>query len=107
MERLRAEGVEFSLGGAVAAVEKTADGLAAIVERDGESVRIEGSHLLVAVGRRANMDGLDLARAGIEAGPRSIPVDAGLRTANRRVFAIGDVAGPYQFTHMASYQAES
>ena len=105
MERLRAEGVEFSLGGAVAAVEKTADGLAAIVERDGESVRIEGSHLLVAVGRRANMDGLDLARAGIEAGPRSIPVDAGLRTANRRVFAIGDVAGPYQFTHMASYQA--
>lgn len=105
LARLRAEGVEFVLDGVVAAVKRTARGVAATVERGGESARIEGSHLLVAVGRRANMDGLGLAEAGIEAGPRSIPVDAGLRTANRKVFAIGDVAGPYQFTHMASYQA--
>ena len=105
LARLRAEGVEFVLDGAVAAVKRTARGVAATVERGGESARIEGSHLLVAVGRRANMDGLGLAEAGIEAGPRSIPVDSGLRTANRKVFAIGDVAGPYQFTHMASYQA--
>ena len=61
--------------------------------------------LLLAIGRRANVDGLDLEAAGIESSPRGITVDASLRTSNRRIFAIGDVVGPYPFTHMASYQA--
>ena len=105
MARLMEEGVEFLLGAEAAAVEKDAAGVALVVRRDGETIRVAGSHLLVAAGRRANMDDLGLAEAGIETGPRTIAVDAGLRTANRRVFAIGDVAGPYQFTHMAGYQA--
>lgn len=105
-ERIAAEGVEFCLGAAVSAVGKTASGgVAVTAEREGETLRLEGTHLLVAAGRRANMDGLGLAEAGIETGPRAIAVDAGLRTTNRKAFAIGDVAGPYQFTHMASYQA--
>ena len=105
LARLAEEGVEFLLGAEAAAVEKDAAGVALVARRDGETIRVAGSHLLVAAGRRANMDGLGLAEAGIETGPRTIAVDAGLRTANRRVFAIGDVAGPYQFTHMAGYQA--
>ena len=105
MKRLEAEGIEFSLGTGVTAVEASDSGPVVVAGRGGETVRIAGSHLLVAVGRRANMEGLGLAEAGIETGPRTIAVDAGLRTTNRRVFAIGDVAGPYQFTHMASYQA--
>ena len=105
MARLAEEGVEFLLGAEAAAVEKDAAGVALVARRDGETIRVAGSHLLVAAGRRANMDGLGLAEAGIGTGPRTIAVDAGLRTANRRVFAIGDVAGPYQFTHMAGYQA--
>ena len=104
-ERIAAEGIAFALESRVTAVERSDAGVAVTVERGGETSRIEGSHLLVAVGRKANMDGLGLAEAGIETGPRTISVDAGLRTSNRRVFAIGDVAGPYQFTHMASYQA--
>ena len=75
-----------------------------IVEtRDGDAIR--GSHLLVAVGRAPNTQGLDLSRAGIETTPQGIMVDASLRTSNSRVYAIGDVAGQGQFTHMAGYHA--
>lgn len=69
------------------------------------AVEISGSHLLVAAGRRANVGGLDLEKAGIDYSPMGIAVDARLRTTNKKVFAIGDVAGGYQFTHVAGYQA--
>jgi len=83
------------------------------VERDGRGIalhlaggeRIAGSHLLVAAGRQANIAALDLAAAGIKAGALGITVDTRLRTANRRAFAVGDVAGGPQFTHAALYQA--
>ena len=104
LDRIAAEGVEFALDAAATAVERTERGAAVRAERGGEQLRFEGSHLLVAAGRRANIDDLGLAEAGIEA-DRTITVDAGLRTTNRRVFAIGDAAGPFQFTHMAGYQA--
>jgi pyruvate/2-oxoglutarate dehydrogenase complex dihydrolipoamide dehydrogenase (E3) component len=61
--------------------------------------------MLVAAGRRANTAALDLPAAGIVAGPQGIAVDARLRTANRRVYAVGDVASGPQFTHAALYQA--
>lgn len=67
--------------------------------------RVEGSHLLVAVGRVPNLRDLGLEAAGIEYDRKGIRVDAGLRTSNRRVYAIGDVAGGPQFTHVAGYQA--
>jgi pyruvate/2-oxoglutarate dehydrogenase complex dihydrolipoamide dehydrogenase (E3) component len=67
--------------------------------------RITGSHLLVAAGRRPSIEGLDLPAAGIAAGPTGITVDARLRTTNRRAFAVGDVAGGPQFTHVALYHA--
>ena len=66
---------------------------------------IMGSHLLVAAGRRATVERLNLEAAGIEWARAGIAVDQGLRTSNRRVYAIGDVAGPYQFTHIAGYHA--
>ena len=62
---------------------------------------VTGSHLLIAAGRRANFAGLELEKAGIASTPQGITVDAGLRTGNRRVFAIGDVIGGLQFTHAA------
>jgi pyruvate/2-oxoglutarate dehydrogenase complex dihydrolipoamide dehydrogenase (E3) component len=67
--------------------------------------RIAGSHVLVAAGRRPTLATLDLATAGVAATESGIVVDARLRTTNRRVFAIGDVAGGPQFTHAALYQA--
>ncbi|UPY35682.1 FAD-dependent oxidoreductase [Sediminicoccus sp. KRV36] len=71
----------------------------------GDGHIITGTHLLVAAGRKPNMDGLDLALAGVETTPRGITVDARLRSSNKRVFASGDVAGGPQFTHVAGYHA--
>ena len=67
--------------------------------------QIAGSHLLIAAGRRADVDALDLEAAGIEASRHGIVVDARLRTTNKRVFAIGEAAGGPPFTHAASYDA--
>ncbi|MBM3557887.1 MAG: NAD(P)/FAD-dependent oxidoreductase, partial [Alphaproteobacteria bacterium] len=58
-----------------------------------------------AAGRRPNLGGLALEAAGIATGPGGLVVDGRLRTTNRRVFALGDVAGGPQFTHAAGYQA--
>jgi len=68
---------------------------------------ITGSHLLMAVGRKPNMDGLGLEKAGIEFERRGIKTDDRLRTTNKRVFAIGDVAGGKQFTHVAGDHAST
>src|SRR5205823_14740420 len=70
---------------------------------DGE--RVVGSHLLVAAGRRPSIAALDLPAAGIEATAKGITVDNRLRTTNRRAFAVGDVTGGPQFTHVGLYQA--
>jgi pyruvate/2-oxoglutarate dehydrogenase complex dihydrolipoamide dehydrogenase (E3) component len=71
-----------------------------------ENEIIEGSHLLIAAGRSANVDGLDLEKAGVEFSKRGITVDRGLRSvSNRQVYAAGDVAGGLQFTHVAGYHA--
>lgn len=101
LDRLRDEGVEIAEG---AVAEKVTGKAGAISIHTADGRVFEGSHLLVAVGRRANVDQLGLNKAGIEV-DRFIKVDAGLRTTNRRVYAIGDVAGPLQFTHVAGYHA--
>lgn len=76
----------------------------AIGGRDGDEI-IVGSHLLVATGRRPNIDQLGLDQAGIRYDPHGIVVDKRLRTTNHRVYAIGDVIGGPQFTHRAGYHA--
>ncbi len=103
--QLVADGIDLREGIKISGVEKTASGIAVTVDNDGTAERIEGSHLLVAAGRRPNVDGLDLEKAGIEATAKGITVDARLRTTNKKVFAIGDVAGGLQFTHVAGYHA--
>ncbi len=70
---------------------------------DGKS--IEGTHLLVAAGTRPNIDKLNLKAANITYDARGIRTDNRLRSSNQRVFAIGDVAGRHQFTHVAGYHA--
>ncbi|HEB78903.1 MAG TPA: dihydrolipoamide dehydrogenase [Rhodospirillales bacterium] len=104
---LKAEGVDIREGVKISRVEKTphdtpGGGVAVIL---GDETRIEGSHLLVAAGRRANVNGLGLEKAGVASSPMGIEVDARMRTANKKIFAIGGVTGGYQFTHMAAYHA--
>ena len=105
VDRLRADGVDIREGAKVTSVENHDDGIAVRVEaEEGESL-ISGSHLLVAVGRRPNVNDLGLEEAGVAHDRRGVTVDRGLRTSNRRVYAIGDVTGGLQFTHVAGYHA--
>ncbi|MFY8113880.1 MAG: dihydrolipoyl dehydrogenase family protein [Rhabdaerophilum sp.] len=101
-DALANEGVAIREGIRLARVEAAASGITLHLET-GES--IAASHLLVAAGRRPDIEGLGLDAAGIRTHAAGIMVDARLRTSNRRVFAIGDVAGGAQFTHLAGYQA--
>lgn len=99
------EGIAIREQVKITRIEADGSGIAAVFETEGGEERIAGSHLLVAAGRRPNVADLDLEKAGIEHGPRGIEVDARLRTTNKHVFAIGDVAGGPQFTHVAGYHA--
>jgi len=109
IEQLSKEGINFHEGVNNLRFEQYDDGIHAFFdEDDGDKIQdcdIQGSHLLIATGRKANVNGLNLEAANVTYSPRGIEVDARLRSSNKRVFAIGDVAGPYQFTHMAAYQA--
>jgi len=107
LDRLRAEGVEIREQAKVAEVGGTAGAIRVTLE-GGETVT--GTHLLVATGRQANVEGLGLEAAWVEFDRRGVTVDKGLRSvSNRRVYAIGDVAGGeaggLQFTHIANYHA--
>ena len=103
--RLVAEGVETIGGASVARVAWRDGGVALSLAGEDPAAQLAGSHLLVAAGRRAHTEGLGLDAAGIAATERGISVDDRLRTTNRRVFAVGDAAGPYRLTHMASHHA--
>ncbi len=101
LDQLRSEGIEI----AEDAMAKEVRSKAGAVEIEVQDGRVfKGSHILMAVGRKANINDLGLDTAGIEF-DRAIEVDAGLRTTNKKVYAIGDVAGSLQFTHVAGYHA--
>ncbi|WP_282605886.1 NAD(P)/FAD-dependent oxidoreductase [Pelagibius sp. Alg239-R121] len=103
--RLVEDGVAIREGIKIVSVGGGGNQISVEIEADGQTETITGSHLLVAAGRRANVDGLNLEAAGVSYSPRGIEVDARLRTSNKRIFALGDVAGGLQFTHVAGYHA--
>lgn len=102
LETLRDEGVIIEENARAKEV-RGAKGAIEVETEDGRTFK--GSHLLLAMGRKSNTDKLDLDKAGIKTTKTGIQVDAGLRTTNRKVYAIGDVAGGLQFTHVAGYHA--
>jgi pyruvate/2-oxoglutarate dehydrogenase complex dihydrolipoamide dehydrogenase (E3) component len=104
-ERLLAEGVAIHDRVKVEAVAAAGNGVALVIEDGGQARTIEGSHLLVAAGRTPRVDGLGLDMAGVAYGKGGIEVDRRLRTSNKRIYAIGDVVGGPQFTHVGSYHA--
>lgn len=98
------EGLDLREKSKAARVERLQAGVRLVL--DGGDA-IDGSHLLVAVGRRANVDGLGLEAAGVAVERGRIALDDRLRTSNRRIYAIGDAAGGLQFTHMAGDHAST
>ncbi|NKB19109.1 MAG: dihydrolipoamide dehydrogenase [Alphaproteobacteria bacterium] len=104
-DRLVSEGIDIHEGALVQSISGDVGSIAIEAERDGEALKLEGSHLLIAVGRTPNISDLNLEAADIESGSDGIPVNARMQTSNKRVFAIGDAAEGYNFTHIAGYHA--
>ena len=99
-EVLRGDGVEFAFGAHATAARR--EGNDYFLELD-DGRTLSGDRLLVATGRRPRVDGLGLETVGIQTNGRAIPVDARLR-AGERLWAIGDVNGIWQLTHVGKYQ---
>ena len=102
LAQLRADGVEVMAGCKATQVEA---GPTLTVECDGRTRKVTGSHLLIAVGRKPSLDGLDLDKAGVTTDRNGIVTDKSLRSSNKRVYAVGDAAGRGQFTHLAGAHA--
>ena len=73
--------------------------------KDKRQTIVKAEKLLVAVGRAPNVEGLELEKAGVKYSHKGIETDNTLRTKAGNIYACGDVVGPYQFSHMAEYQA--
>jgi pyruvate/2-oxoglutarate dehydrogenase complex dihydrolipoamide dehydrogenase (E3) component len=110
LDSLADEGVKLRTGVQIAQIRRVPARIQVVITRadgaasSGEEM-IEGSHLLVAAGRRPSIDDLDLDVAGIRHEPDRIVVDKRLRTTNKNVYAIGDVIGGPRFTHAANHHA--
>jgi len=102
VEALTAEGVNFHAPVNTKLIRKTKMGVA--IDLEGGKT-LTGSHLLVAAGRRAVVDGLNLEAAGIKTSRAGIVTDKTLRTSNKRVYAVGDVSGRGGLTHAAGHHA--
>lgn len=104
--RFRAEGLRIATAHRAVRVETGADGARLVCEHDGAEVALPFDRLLIALGRRANVEGFGLEELGVAlSGRNTVAVDGLLRTNFPNIYACGDVAGPYQFTHVASHQA--
>lgn len=106
VQALRAEGIDIREGAKAERVESMAGFVRTHISTiDGPDV-VDGSHLLFAAGRTPNVSGLNLEAAGVKYSRQGIAVNDGMRTSNRRVYAIGDVTGGPAFAHVSTYQAE-
>ena len=105
LKHARAEGLVVREGAKVESVSGWPGAIRVAVSTPDGPETVEGTHLLVATGRKPNVGDLNLEAAGIKYDKRGIMVNAGLVTSNSKVFAIGDVTGGLQFTHVANYHA--
>lgn len=103
-ELLEKEGVGILVNARVIKAEKDGAMITLTVERGGQTETISAEQVLVAAGRQANIEGLDLEKAGVAA-DKVISVNAKMQTSQKHIYAVGDCTGGYQFTHVASYEA--
>ena len=99
------DGVRILHGAKVVRVERRAGDTVVHLERGSGSEQVVADQLLVAVGRAPNVEGLGLEAAGVHYDKRGVAVDDRLQTSNRRIYAVGDINGRFQFTHNSDVQA--
>jgi dihydrolipoamide dehydrogenase len=105
-ETFRKEGIKIYTGQKAVNFSKENGGVSITLEdKEKKQSFVQAEKVLVAVGRAPNVAGLDLEKAGVKYSNKGIEVDATLRTSAKHIYACGDIAGPYQFSHMAEYQA--
>jgi pyruvate/2-oxoglutarate dehydrogenase complex dihydrolipoamide dehydrogenase (E3) component len=102
---LRAEGVAILTETQTTGFARQEDKVVAAIEDKKGKRQIQAESVLVAVGRRPNLDGLELEKAGVEFESNGIKVDSHLRSTTKNIYACGDVVPPYLFTHVAEYEA--
>ena len=105
LDRLRREGLDIRERAMAQRVEGRSGAIRVTIDEGDRVEVIEGTHLLIATGRKPNVSDLGLEAAGVAYERTGIKVSSGLVTSNKRVFAIGDVTGGLQFTHVANYHA--
>ena len=101
-EVLHRDGVEIHVNATATSARRDGDEYVLVLD-EGDELR--GDHLLVATGRRPRVEGLGLETVGITPDPHGVPVDAQLR-AGERLWAVGDITGIWQLTHVGKYQGE-
>lgn len=103
---LREEGITLTLSAVIKEVKKNGNKISVLIEQDGKKREVTGTDLLVSLGRVPDTAGIGLENAGVKADDRRfVQVNKYLQTNVKNIYACGDAAGPYQFTHMAGYQA--
>jgi pyruvate/2-oxoglutarate dehydrogenase complex dihydrolipoamide dehydrogenase (E3) component len=105
LKHLRDDGVRVLENARIERVEPFGNNLQVVFASLGKSYSVEGSHLLLAAGRAPAVAGLNLEAAGIKYSERGIAVTGSLRTANKKVYAIGDVTGEWELQHAAEHHA--
>lgn len=104
-QRFISEGITLHLGCSILSVADLGTAREVTIKKpSGEIRKIKAETLLVALGRRANTEGLGLKEIGVTVSPRGVDVDNRLRTSQKHIYAAGDVTGEYQFTHAAGYE---
>lgn len=103
-QRLREEGVDIRTATKAVEVREEGNAIRLTVEKNGKQEKIFGDQLVLALGRKANVDNLGLDDAKVKFSAKGVQVDSHLESTGKGIYAVGDVAGPYQFSHMANAQ---
>jgi pyruvate/2-oxoglutarate dehydrogenase complex dihydrolipoamide dehydrogenase (E3) component/uncharacterized membrane protein YdjX (TVP38/TMEM64 family) len=105
-KRFEQEGIQVATSHKAIRIEKASWGGVLICEHEGQQVRFEFDRILLALGRRPNTEGFRLQEVGVKLSPNgTVDVNDKMQTNVPNIYACGDFAGPYQFTHTASHQA--
>ncbi len=105
-EELKKQGVNYELNASVKSVSEKDGKVQVAIEVDGNEKVVSGEKLLMATGRKPNIDGLNLDAAGVDYNKKGIEINDSCRTSKKNIYAIGDIASKYQFTHMSEHMAK-